>query len=136
MSGGLAYLNLSAQPQSLAGLNDFWGGGNYDGRMAAPPRFDWYLKEWLMACDKKQADIVKDLDWNKAKVSLIVNGKQPYTGDDIAELASYLQIRQHELLMHPEEAFHARRLKAELIRLVHDSETEEVADDGKKVSLN
>lgn len=53
----------------------------------ATPRFDWYLKEWLATLGKKQADLVRDLDWNKAKVSLTASGKQPYTRDDINEIS-------------------------------------------------
>ena len=99
----------------------------------AAPHHDWYLKEWLAACDKKQADIVRDLDWNKAKISLMANGKQPYTRDEINELADYLNVKPHELLMHPEDAMAIRRLKADMIRLAHDAERETPL---KKVSLN
>jgi hypothetical protein len=35
------------------------------------PRHDWFLKEWLRASNKKQADLVNDLEWNKAKASLL-----------------------------------------------------------------
>ena len=136
MHGGLAYLNLFVQAQSLVGLNDFSGGGNYNGRMA-DPRPDWFLKEWLAATGKKQADIVRDLDWNKAKVSLMVNLKQAYTREEVNELAEYLNIRPHELLMHPEDAFVLRRLKADMIRLAHETEDAERREPPrKKVSLN
>lgn len=102
----------------------------------ADPRHDWYLKEWLAACNKKQKDVVKDLDWNKAKVSLMFHGKQAYTREEVNELADYLNIRPHELLMHPDDAFAIRRLRQEMIRLAH--ETQEVApqEPPKKVSLN
>lgn len=120
------------QAQSLVWQNDFGGGGNYN-RGMADPRNDWFLKEWLKACEKKQADVVRDLDWNKAKVSLMIRGLQPYTREEVNELATYLNIRPHELLMHPDDAFAARRLKAEMIRLVREAEGEE---ERKKVSLN
>lgn len=97
----------------------------------ATPRHDWFLKEWLRATQKKQADIVKDLDWNKAKVSLMVRGLQPYTREEVNELADYLSIRPHELLMHPDDAHALRRLKADAIRIAHD-----VDDVVKKVSAN
>jgi plasmid maintenance system antidote protein VapI len=83
-----------------------------------PPRHDWFLKEWLRATGKKQADVVKDLDWNKAKISLMVNGKQAYTRDDINELAAYLNINPHELLMHPEDAMALRQLRASARQIV------------------
>jgi plasmid maintenance system antidote protein VapI len=72
---------------------------------------DWSLIEWLEACGKKQADIVHDLDWNKAKVSMIVRGKQRYTRDEVNELSRYMGIRPHELLMHPSEAMALRQLR-------------------------
>lgn len=105
------------------------------------PGHDWFLKEWLLASKKKQKDIVKDLDWNKAKVSLMVNGKQAYTREEVNELATYLEIKPHELLMHPDDAHAIRRLKAEMIRLAHEAEAEEAAPlpseaPAKKVSLN
>src|SRR5687767_3275390 len=71
MPDGLAYLNPPMQAQSLGWLNDFDGGGSYDGRVAEPLH-DWFLGDWLRACGKKQADVVRDLDWNKSKVSLMV----------------------------------------------------------------
>lgn len=86
------------------------------------PRHDWYLKQWLRSLNKKQADIVNDLDWNKAKVSLTASGKQPYTRDDVNEIADYLNLRPYELLMHPDDAMALRRLKAEMIRLAHEEE--------------
>ena len=84
----------------------------------AAPRHDWFLKEWLRATGKKQADIVKDLDWNKAKISLMVNGKQAYTREEVNELAAYLNISPHELLMHPEDAMALRQLRASARQIV------------------
>jgi len=100
------------------------------------PQHDWYLKEWLKTCEKKQADIVRDLDWNKAKVSLMIRGLQPYTREEVNELATYLNIRPHELLMHPEDAMAARRLHADLVRLAHATEETHSETGLKKVSAN
>lgn len=91
----------------------------------ARPGHDWFLREWLASCHKRQADIVRDLDWNKAKVSLMIRGLQPYTREEVNELADYLNIRPHELLMHPDDAHAIRRLRAEMIRLAHEAESEE-----------
>jgi hypothetical protein len=135
MEQGLDYLNPLLQAQSLDRRNDFGGGGNYNQRMG-DPRHDWFLAEWLRATNKRQADIVRDLDWNKAKVSLMLRGKQPYTREEINELAAYLNIRPHEMLMHPDDAFAIRRLKAEMIRLAHEAEDGDRESGAKKVSLN
>jgi hypothetical protein len=135
MWAGLDHLNPIAQAQSLEWLNDFDGGDGYHRHMAQP-RHDWHLKEWLAACGKKQADIVKDLDWNKAKVSLMVRGLQPYTREEVNELAEYLNIRPHELLMHPEDAYAIRRLRADMIRLAHEAEETQAESGLKKVSMS
>lgn len=95
------------------------------------PRHDWYLKEWLRSCGKRQADIVSDLEWNKARVSLMVSGKQQYTRDAVNELADWLHIRPHELLMHPDDANAIKRLRAEMIRLAHSAETTERSEEIK-----
>lgn len=75
------------------------------------PGFDWYLREWLATLGKKQADIVRDLGWNKARISLMLRGKQPYDRDSLNELAAYLHLMPHELLMHPADAMALRQLK-------------------------
>lgn len=135
MFSGLDYLNEEAQGKSLAAQNDLSGGGRYHARMA--PRHDWYLKEWLQTLHKKQADIVRDLDWNKAKVSLMIRGKQPYERDAVNELAAYLNILPHELLMHPDDAMSIRRLKAEMMRLAHETPQRQTDEEPlKKVSFN
>lgn len=136
MPDGLDYLNPIAQAQSLAWQNDFGDDDGYYRRMASP-RHDWFLKEWLKSCHKKQADIVRDLDWNKAKVSLMIRGLQAYTREEVNELAAYLNIRPHELLMHPDDAHAIRRLRSEMIRLAHETEEAEHHEKPrKKVSLN
>jgi len=82
------------------------------------PHHDWYLKEWLRTLHKKQADIVRDLDWNKARVSLMIRGEQPYTRDAINELSAYLHLTPYELLMHPDEAMALRQLRKEALKVV------------------
>ena len=103
--------------------NDARSGALYKWRMA-DPRHDWYLKQWLRTLGKKQADIVRDLDWNKARVSLTASGKQPYNRDDVNEIAAYLNLRPFELLMHPDDAMRLRRLRDEIIRLAHEGEAD------------
>lgn len=135
MGNGLDHLNDGMQPKSLAGQNDLSGRGGYHHRMA--PHHDWYLKEWLRQAGKKQADVVRDLDWNKARVSLMMRGLQPYERDAVNELATYLNIRPYELLMHPDDAMAIRRLRSEMLRLAHETrERDDSETTAKKVSLN
>lgn len=123
----------------LARRNDYPQRTLYYARMAAPGH-DWYLKQWLRTLGKKQADVAKDLEWNKAKVSLTASGKQPYTRDDVNEIADYLNLRPYELLMHPDDAMRMRQLRAEMMRLAHEAEDDVGDSDGepnkpKRVSL-
>lgn len=101
----------------------------------ADPRHDWYLKEWLKTLGKRQADVARDLDWNKARVSLMLRGEQQYTRDAVNELSSYLSLHPYELLMHPDEAMRLRRLREDAIRIAHDSESTATDEPQKKVSL-
>ena len=102
------------------------------------PRHDWYLKEWLRASGKRQADVVSELDWNKARVSLMARGAQQYTRDAVNEIAAWLNIRPYELLMHPRDALALRSLHNEVVRIAHSADftrMDNIDDEpGKKVS--
>jgi plasmid maintenance system antidote protein VapI len=92
------------------------------------PMHDWYLKEWLKTLGKRQADIVRDLDWNKARVSLMIRGEQPYTRDAINELSAYLNLKPHEMLMHPQDAMALRRLQATALEIAHAVDESDMRD--------
>jgi hypothetical protein len=96
-------LNEKGQADCLGRRNDFPGVASYHYRMPAP-RHDWYLKQWLKHFGKKQADVERDLEWNKSRVSLMARGMQPYDRDSVNEIAAYLNIEPYELLMHPDAA--------------------------------
>lgn len=70
----------------------------------------------------------------------MISGKQQYTRDAVNELATYLNLRPFELLMHPDDAMAMRRLRAEMIRLAHEQKSAENEQpdghDEKIVSLN
>lgn len=120
----LDHLNAGWQEKRLACLNDPIRGNAYYMRMAIP-RHDWYLKEWLRTLGKRQADIARDLDWNKARVSLMLRGEQQYTRDAVNEMAAYLNLRPYELLMEPADAMAMRRIRDEAIRAVAESQAQE-----------
>lgn len=120
MEQGLEHLNQHAKTKCLADRNDFPAGDWYAFDMSRP-HHDWYLKQWLLTLGKKQRDIVKDLDWNKAKASLMVNCKQPYSRDEVNELASYLNLKPYELLMSPEEAMAIRKMRESAILIAAES---------------
>ena len=129
----LASLNEPSKQNRLAKRNDANRALWYCTGMAAPAH-DWYLKEWLQTLHKKQADIVRDLDWNKSRVSLMLHGKQQYDRDSVNELAIYLNLHPYELLMHPNDAMALRRLRADLLRVAHEAESLEANEALKKVS--
>jgi len=102
----------------------------------AAPGHDWYLKEWLETLGKRQADIARDLGWNKARISLMLRGKQPYDRDSLNELAIYLNLQPHELLMHPEDAMALRQMRkvaSEIVRVPYGGRAGDEADE-KRVS--
>ena len=120
----LEQLNENAQEKSLAWRNAMCGRSAYNAAMAAP-HHDWFLKEWLRYYGKKQADMVRELDWNKAKVSLTASGKQAYDREAVNEASAYLNIQPYELLMHPDDAMALRRLKRDAARIAATQEFED-----------
>lgn len=91
-------------------------------RMVTPARL--YLREWLEVRGKKQAAISAELGWDPTRVSKIVNGKQPYTGSDIALLADWLELEHHELLMLPQRAEDLRRIRQAAERIARELSVE------------
>lgn len=91
----------------------------------------WFLKEWMEQSDppKRQADLVRDLDWARAKASDIYNGDQQYTQALIDQLAPWLHARPWELLMHPAEAMAIRRLRESAAVIVSAEPKPGSADD-------
>lgn len=130
----LDQLNETSQAKSLVWRNALCGRAAYIEGMAAP-HHDWFLKEWLRYYGKKQADMVRDLDWNKAKVSLTASGKQAYDRDDVNQASAYLNIQPYELLMHPDDAMALRRLKRDAARIAATQEVEDsqASEDQRKV---
>lgn len=110
MNAGLAYLNEPINTFRLAVRNDAGSDQAYWWGMKAA-RHPWYLKEWLEQLGASQADLVRELEMNKAKASLLVNGKQPYHQDDISAISTFLNIQPYELLMHPADALAIRQMR-------------------------
>lgn len=54
--------------------------------------------------------MVREVDWNKAKVSLLCSGKQEFNRDDLFEAAAWLKIEPYEILIPPDKAMSLRRL--------------------------
>lgn len=124
MQIGLDDLNLSGNSLCLDQRNDRAVRAWYSDTMAAPQQ-DWYFKQWLEHLKVRQADVVKDLEWNKSKASLMFNDKQRYHRDDINQVSTYLKIEPFELLLPPERAMALRQYRAsaeQIVTLAHESE--------------
>lgn len=95
--------------------------------MAAPEKPLWYLQEWFATQDKIQRTLITELGWLPAKANKIWNGIQEPKPSEMHEIAALLNIRPHELMMHPEEAMRIRRLEA-VVREVAKPEQPEAED--------
>lgn len=126
MKNGLEHLNGIAQGICLARRNDFCDAIVYNQFMSKGGH-DWFLGDWLRSFCKKQADVVRDLGWNKSKISLMLRGIQPYTRAEVNEISAYLEISPHELLMHPSDAYAIRRLHADMLRIATSAKLEKVS---------
>lgn len=65
---------------------------------------DWFLREWVTYAGKRQASLVNELGWDKARANFVWHGKQPYRRDIVNEVSRWLGIEPFELLMPPHEA--------------------------------
>jgi hypothetical protein len=125
MGIGLDGLNLARKPKVSIRHNDRAGRRFYISGMPTPSH-DWYLRDWAKQLGKRPVDFVNDLDWNKSRVSLLFSGKQPFSRDILNDVAAYLNIKPHELLLHPEDAMALRRLRGAAAVIAADRA---VADD-------
>ena len=64
----------------------------------------------------------------------MVNLKQPYERDALNQLAEYLNLKPHELLMHPEDAMALRQLRGAAVQIVRVARPNE--DDDKLTGTN
>jgi transcriptional regulator with XRE-family HTH domain len=75
----------------------------------------WFLREWMEACGLNgrgaQARMMELTGWTKATMSQLYNGVQDQNSDYVRTAAQALQIREHELFMHPEAAMALRRFE-------------------------
>ncbi len=91
---------------------------------------DWFLADWAKALGKRQVDFVNDLNWNKARASLLWNGKQGYTREIINEVAQYLGLRPYELLLPPAEAMAIRGMRDAALQIAGDMMPPPARSDG------
>jgi hypothetical protein len=80
--------------------------------MAAKPTSDWYLKEWLGTLDATVTWLEGETGWTHRIASQLVNRRTRWNRDHLALAAKVLRIAPYELLLHPEDAMHIRRLRS------------------------
>ena len=88
---------------------------------------NWFIHEWMDMLGVKQTDMIEKCGWSKASASQIYNGKQDYSPKIVREAALALNLREYELLMHPDQAMALRRLQAsaeEIVTIAHAGEGE------------
>ena len=107
-------VNIRSSEDFHLGLTDVSSACSHDVNMAAPETPLWYLQEWFAVAGKKQRDLVTGLDWLPAKANKVWHGVQEPKSSEIHEIAAFINIDAHELLMPPEEAMKLRRLKSVL----------------------
>ena len=73
---------------------------------------------------KKQAALVNELGWDKARANFIWHGRQPYRREIVNEVAQWLGIKPFELLMSPRTALAFRNLKSSAAMIVAEPESE------------
>jgi hypothetical protein len=85
-----------------------------------PEAPDWFIKAWMGALDLDQVDLIRETGIPKATMSNIVNGETDYYRWLVNEIARAMRIQPFELLMHPDDAFALRRLRADALRIAAD----------------
>lgn len=105
-------VNIWSSADIHFGLTDAGGQFSDTLNMAAPDKPLWYLREWFATQDKIQRTLITELGWLPAKANKVWHDLQEPKPSEMHEIAALLNIRPHELMMPPEEAFRIRRLEA------------------------
>jgi hypothetical protein len=75
-------------------------------------RKDWYLKEWLSYLGQTGVWLQEETNWTPRISNQLINRKTRWNRDHLRLAARLLRIEPFELLLHPSEAIHLRKLKA------------------------
>lgn len=120
------HLNFESSPTvQIAGDDANGSEFTYCG-MAQKSEPDWYLQEWAAERGKIQADLARDLNWQKNAAHRIWHGKQPYRRDLLNQVAKWLNVEPFEMLMPPQEALSLRQLRESARAIVQASSSSSV----------
>ncbi|MHB8286194.1 MAG: hypothetical protein ACYDD1_16170 [Caulobacteraceae bacterium] len=78
----------------------------------------WYLREWMAHFKKERTSLVAELGWEGKRAHQIWHGQQSYRRKDIAQVAEWLGLEPHELLMKPADALSLRSLRKAAMQLI------------------
>ena len=121
----LVFVNLPSRRQFSPCADAPGRGGGHSLEMAnskdddAP---DWYLQDWMAHFGKKQVDLIKELDYDKALAHYTFHSKRDYKRDRVNQLSAWLGIEPYELLMPPEKALAVRQLYSVAQQMVRNQE--------------
>jgi len=93
---------------------------------------NWYLQDWMRHFGKIQADLTKELGWDKSRANFLFHGKQPYKRERLNEVAAWLSVEPYELLMPPEKALAIRELYKTAERIVQGRTPVGINPDGER----
>lgn len=130
--------NVSASGKVRTNLPDSCEPRLYYANMARrgiPKQINWFIRDWMDAVGKKQADMMREAGWSKATASQLYNGVQDYSPKVVNEAAFVFQCQPYELMMPYEQAMALRRLRADALRVVETSQAIEDAS-GPRTGTN
>jgi len=64
-------------------------------------RPSWYVREWLLSRNLRQADLVSRTEFNKSQVSEFVNGRHRFNADVLQAFAEAIGVEAADLLRPP-----------------------------------
>lgn len=79
---------------------------------------NWFIRDWMDALGKTQADMVRTAGWSKATANQLYNGKQDYSPKVVNDAAAALHCKPWELLMPYDDAMALRRMRAAALQIV------------------
>jgi hypothetical protein len=119
MPFGLDKLNCERNRKVWFPGNDLGHAEFYNSGMGTPGH-DWFIVEWAKTLGKRPVDFVRDLGWNKSRVSFLFNGRQQFNRETLNDVATYLNVMPYELLMHPSDAMALRRFRSAAVQLASE----------------
>lgn len=99
--------------------------------MPATSESDWYLREWVTALGRRQADLTEVIG-QKTTAHRLWHSRQPYRRSEVNAIASWLGIEAYELLMPPEKAMALRRYEEAARQIVGEPIFAEAAERGRR----